>query len=202
MMQFGRWWRVLHRGQAGLLSLLLVALTDGCSNEVHEIPASAVHEDGTYLIVGLRNERALQVRSPQAAGPSNVTVSEPVTPPNVDREMSLRHFGFVRADDNVCIGADKIALEFPMPGARRYVAFALPAGTYTAYAGLRSVDTQAPTFVLRAGEASYLGDLTLEPNADISVTPNLAEAQRHVRARLRTVPVRYAEPARHKICTP
>jgi hypothetical protein len=183
--------------------LVIVACAAGCSNEVHEIPTNDVHHGGTYLVAGLRNERPQQTKSLVTAARSNMTVSEPVTPPNVDRETMLRRVGFVRADDNGCIGADTIALEFPKPGVgTRYVAFTLPAGTYTAYGRLRDHDTRAPTFAVRSGEVSYLGDLTLEPNADISITPNLAEAQRHVRATLRPVAVGYAEPARRKICTP
>ena len=126
-----------------------------------------------------------------------------LTPPGVNREMMLRKFGFVRADDNGCIGADAIALEFPEPAAgTRYVAFALPAATYTARGKLKADDTQAPTFTVGAGQASYLGELTLEPNGDISIKPNLAEAQRHVRARLQPLSVRYAAPLPFKMCTP
>ena len=96
--------------------------------------------------------------------------------------MMLRRFGFVRADDNGCIGADTIALEVPEPGAgTRYVAFALPAATYTARGMLKAQDTQAPSFAVRAGQAAYLGELTLEADGDISIRTNLAEAQRHVR---------------------
>jgi hypothetical protein len=191
------------RAAARLLAWLILASAAGCSNEVRQIPPERVQAGGTYVVAGLRNERTTQRAQAQAAVSSNVIVSEPVTPPGLEREAMLRHFGFVRDGDNGCIGADKIDLEFPLAGAgTRYVAFALPPGRYTAYARLGEGDRGAPTFEVRAGEAAYLGELTLEPNADISVTRNVAEAQQHVPAQLRAMPVGYAAPARHKICTP
>jgi hypothetical protein len=210
-MQFGRL-RAARRSvawHAVPACLIVVACTSGCSNEAREIPTDEVRPGGTYLVAGLRNERAPQV---QGQGPAvasnmmasgNIIVSDAVTPPGVNREMTLRSFEFVRADDNGCIGADTIAFEFPEPGAGpRYVAFALPAATYTARGMLRAHDTQAPTFAVRASQASYLGDMTLEPNGDISISLNLAEAQRHVRARLQPLAVGYAAPLPTKICTP
>jgi hypothetical protein len=204
-MQFGHL-RAARRsvaGHAGAACLILVACTSGCSNQVREIPTNEVRQGGTYLVVGLRNERPPQVQGPPPAAPSDVIVSDAVTPPGVDREMMLRRFGFVRADDNGCIGADTIAFEFPEPGAgTRYVAFALPAATYTARGMLKARDTQAPSFAVRAGQASYLGELTLEADGDISIRTNLAEAQRHVRATLQPVAVGYAAPLPFKMCTP
>jgi hypothetical protein len=183
--------------------LIVVACMSGCSNEVREIPTNDVHQGGTYLVVGLRNERPLQLQGPGPAVASNMIVSETVTPPGVDRERMLRRFGFVRTDDNACIGADTIAFEFPEPRAgTRYVTFALPAATYTARSMLRAQDTQAPTFAVRKNQASYLGDLTLAANGDISIRPNLAEAQRHVPVRLQVLAVGYAAPLPFKMCSP
>jgi hypothetical protein len=189
--------------RAGPACLVIIACTSGCSNEIREIPTSEVRQGGTYLVAGLRNERPPPLRRSLPAAPSNLVVSEPVTPPGVNREMMLRRFGFVRADDNGCIGADTIAFEFPEPGAgTRYVAFALPAATYTARGMLKAGDTQAPSFAIRASQASFLGELTLEPSGDISIRLNLAEAQRHVGARLQPVALGYAAPLPFKMCTP
>jgi hypothetical protein len=182
---------------------LVVACASGCSNEVREITTNDVRQGGTYLLIGLRNERPPQVQPARPPIESNVVVSDAVTPPGVNREMMLRGFEFVRADDNGCIGADKIAFQFPETGAGiRYVAFALPAATYTARGMLRTQDTQAPTFAVRASQVSYLGDLTLEANGDISIRPNLAEAQRHVPVRLQLLAIGYAAPLPFKTCTP
>jgi hypothetical protein len=183
--------------------LIVVACMSGCSNEVREIPTNEVHPGGTYVVIGLRNERPLEIPRPRPAASSNIIVSEPVTPPGVDRAMMLRGFGFVRADDDGCIGADTIAFKFPEAGAgTRYVAFALPAATYTARGMLKGDDTKAPSFAVPASQASYLGELTLEPNGDISIRPDLAEAQRHLPARLKPLPVGYAAPLPSKMCTP
>jgi hypothetical protein len=205
VMQFSRH-RAARRSVAGYAvpaCLIAVASTSGCSNEVREIPTNEVRQGGTYVVVGLRNERPPQLQRPRPAAPSNVFVSDAVTPPGVDREMMLRKFGFVRADDNGCIGADTIAFEFPEPDAgTRYVAFALPPATYTARGMLKTHDTQAPSFAVRPGQASYIGELTLEPNGDISIGLNLAEAQRHVPARLQPVAIGSAAPLPFKMCTP
>lgn len=189
--------------QALAACLILLVFTSGCSNEVRQIPANEVRPDGTYVVAALRNERPAPLQRSGPEFPSNVVVSEAVTPPGVSRERMLRRFEFIRADDNSCIGADTIAFEFPEYGAgTRYVAFALPAATYTARGVLRDQDMRAPSFDVPANRASYLGDLTIEANGDISVRPNLAEAQRHVPARLQALPVGYRPPMRFKVCAP
>jgi hypothetical protein len=198
-----------HAGPAACLAF--VACTGGCSNQVREIPTRELQQGGTYLVAALHNEqpgqmhdeRPRQMENVRPIVPSNVIAVEPPTPPGVNREMIRTGFEFVRNDDNVCIGADTVDLDFPEPGSpARYVAFALPAGAYTARSSLRAADTAAPTITIRAGQASYLGDLTLEANGDISVRPNLAEAQRHVPVELRPMTVGYSAPAPWKMCTP
>ena len=183
--------------------LIFVAFVSGCSNEVRQIPAKEVRPGGTYIVAALRNERPPLLQSSEREVASNVVVSEPVTPPGVRQERMSRRFEFIRADDNSCIGADTVTLEFPeYGGGTRYVAFALPAATYTARGMLRAQDTQAPSFDVPANRASYLGDLTIEADGNISVRSNLAEAQRHVPARLQSLRVGYRPPIRFKVCTP
>src|SRR4051812_18858824 len=106
----------LPRAARAVACLIVVACTSSCSNQVREIPPNEVRQGGTYVVAGLRNERATQLPRPRPAAPSNVIVSDAVTPPGVNRAMMQRNFGFVRADDNGCIGADTIALKFPEPG--------------------------------------------------------------------------------------